>query len=130
MLYHSRIITVYSWSIAVTQPIRLEFPIEKAIYLLTKETQPKQGGDKQKFWHEVMGFTSPEEVRAAILANLTVDSLELKKQDEYGERFQASSLVIGVSGVTWQIRTGWIVRYGEDIARFVTAIPERFGRRE
>ncbi|MFM9267839.1 hypothetical protein [Tychonema sp. BBK16] len=32
--------------------------------------------------------------------------------------------------ISWQIRTGWIVLFGEDIARFVTAFPQRFGRQQ
>jgi hypothetical protein len=51
-------------------------------------------------------------------------------QNAYGKRYQAIILVTGRSGVSWQIRTGWIVLSGEDIARFVTAFPQRFGRQQ
>lgn len=112
------------------QPVSLVFPIEKATYLFTRETAPQQGGDKQKFWRAVMGFDSPEAIRAAILAKVTVDLLEARGQDTYGYRFQAVVSMTGLSGVTWQVRTGWIVRYGEDVARFVTAIPERSRRQK
>ncbi|MFM7424394.1 MAG: DUF6883 domain-containing protein [Elainella sp.] len=112
----------------MTQPVGLSFPIEKAVYLFTRETEPETGGDKQKFWREVMGFESPEAIRAAILAEVTVDLLQTRGQDDYGYRFQAVILITGRSGVPWQVRTGWIVRYGEDVARFVTAVPERLGR--
>ncbi|WP_219898725.1 hypothetical protein [Phormidesmis priestleyi] len=54
----------------MTQPVSLVFPIEKAIYLFTRETKPMEGGDKQKFWREVMGFESPEAIREAILAKV------------------------------------------------------------
>lgn len=112
----------------MTQPVGLAFPIEKAVYLFTRETAPKTGGDKQKFWRGVMGFESPEAIRAAILAEVVVDLLQMSGQDDHGYRFQAVVLITGRSGVAWQVRTGWIVRYGEDVARFVTAVPERFGR--
>jgi len=114
----------------MTQPICLAFPIEKAVYLFTRETEPKIGGDKQKFWREVMGFESPEAIREVILAEVTVDDLQIRGQDDHGYRFQAVVLITGRSGVSWQVRTGWIVRYGEDVARFVTAVPERLGRQK
>ncbi|WP_416675775.1 DUF6883 domain-containing protein [Egbenema bharatensis] len=114
----------------MTQPVSLVFPIEKATYLFTRETKPMEGGDKQKFWREVMGFESPESIREAILANMTIDLLESNGQDDHGYRFQAVVLITGQTGVSWQVRTGWIVRYGEDVARFVTAVPERSGRQK
>lgn len=114
----------------MTQPVSLVFPIEKATYLFTRETKPMEGGDKQKFWREVMGFESPEAIREAILAKVMIDLLEASGQDDHGYRFQAVFLITGLSGVSWQIRTGWIVRYGEDVARFVTAFPERSGRQK
>ncbi|MDX2240482.1 MAG: hypothetical protein NW224_07355 [Leptolyngbyaceae cyanobacterium bins.302] len=51
-----------------------------------------------------------------------------KGPNDYGERYQAIVLIQGLSGVSWRVRTGWIVLSGEDVARFVTAVPERFGR--
>lgn len=114
----------------MAQPVSLVFPIEKAIYLFTRETKPMEGGDKQKFWREVMGFESPESVRDAILAETMIDLLEASGQDAHGYRFQAVVLITGQTGVSWQVRTGWIVRYGEDVARFVTAVPERSGRQK
>jgi hypothetical protein len=114
----------------VTQPVGLVFPIEKAVYLFTRETELKTGGDKQKFWREGLGFESPEAIQEAILAEVTVDLLQTRGQDNHGYRFQAVVLMTGRSEVSWQVRTGWIVRYGEDVARFVTAVPERFGRQK
>ena len=46
------------------------------------------------------------------------------------DRYQAVILITGSSGVSWQIRTGWIVLFDSDIARFVTAFSERFGRQQ
>ena len=109
------------------QPTALIFPIEKAIYLFTRDTVPGQGGDKQKFWQTVMGFESPTVIRAAILESVTVADLVFQRQDQWGDRYQAVSYVQGKTGVSWWVRTGWIVRSGESIARFVTAIPEKTG---
>ena len=35
--------------------------------------------------------------------------------------------VTGVSGISRRIRTVWIVLFDEDVARFVTAVPDRLG---
>lgn len=109
----------------MAQPTNLVFPIEKAIYLFTRDTEPGQGGNKQKFWREVLGFESPEAIREAILDSIAVTDLEFRRQDQYGERYQAVSLIQGMTDSSWWVRTGWIVRSGETAARFVTAVPER-----
>lgn len=109
---------------------RLEFSLAKAEYLFNHSTAPGEGGDKQKFWHEVLGFSNPEAIREALLANVSVDLLEPKEPNDYGERYQATVLIEGPSGVAWRVRTGWIVLTGEDVARFITAVPERFGRQQ
>ncbi|OKH37077.1 hypothetical protein NIES2119_14755 [[Phormidium ambiguum] IAM M-71] len=114
----------------MTVPNSFEFPIAKAQYLFTRTAEPGVGGDKRKFWQEVMGFESPEEIREAILAQVSLDLLQPVGQNNYGDRYQAVILITGRSGVCWQIRTGWIVLFEEDIARFVTAVPERFGRQQ
>jgi len=103
---------------------QLLFPIEKATYLLTRETQPGEGGDKKKFWREIMGFSSPEMVRDAILNSVGVDSLAFQKHSRHGARYQAVSLVRNISGTPRRVRTGWIVRSGETVTRFVTAFPQ------
>ncbi|MEL6380883.1 MAG: DUF6883 domain-containing protein [Cyanobacteria bacterium J06626_18] len=111
----------------MVQPTALVFPIEKAVYLLTRDTIPGKGGDKQKFWREVLGFESPDTVRSAILDAVKLADLTFQRQDQYGDRYQAVSQIQGSSGIRWWVRTGWIVRSGETVARFVTAIPERSG---
>lgn len=109
---------------------RLEFPLAKAEYLFNHTTAPGEGGDKQKFWRTVLGFESPEAIRESILATVTIDSLEPKEPNDYGEKYQVTVLIEGPSSVAWRIRTGWIVLTGENVARFVTAVPERFGRQQ
>lgn len=106
-------------------PIELFFAIVKATYLFTRESQPKKGGDKQKFWKEVLSFSSPEGIRDAILKGTKVTDLEFQGVDSYGDRYQATIGIYGPTGVFRLVRTGWIVRHNEDIARFVTAVPEK-----
>lgn len=104
---------------------RLGFPLAKAAYLLSYSTEPGEGGDKRKFWRYVMGFRSPEALREALLAEMSIELLQSQGQDVYGERYKAVVSITGATGVSRPIRTIWIVRPGEDIARFVTAYPER-----
>ena len=42
--------------------------------------EPGVGGDKRKFWRDVMGFKSPEAIREAILAKVSLKLLEQQKQ--------------------------------------------------
>jgi hypothetical protein len=111
----------------MTSPTRLEFPIAKAQYLFNRATEPGKGGDKRKFWREVMGFESPEAIREAILAEVSLDMLQPQSQNEQGELYRAYIQVTGASGISRRIRTVWIVLFDEDVARFVTAVPDRLG---
>lgn len=107
---------------------RLVLPLAKAGYLLTYAAGPGTGGDKQKFWRDVMGYQSPDALRETLLTHVEVEQLQIEGQNEFGERYQAIVVLTDASGRTWQIRTCWIVLHDEDTARFVTAFPERTGR--
>ncbi|MEM9091662.1 MAG: DUF6883 domain-containing protein [Cyanobacteria bacterium P01_F01_bin.53] len=49
-----------------------------------------------------------------------------EEPNAHGQRYQAIiSITTGPSGKTKRIKTIWIVLFGEAIARFVTAIPQR-----
>ncbi|MFB2898289.1 DUF6883 domain-containing protein [Aerosakkonemataceae cyanobacterium BLCC-F50] len=111
----------------MTLPNRFDFPIAKAQYLLSRASEPGKGGDKRKFWQEEMGFKSPEAIREAILAEVSLDILQPQSQNEQGEIYRAYIQVTGASGVSRRIRTVWIVLFDEDVARFVTAVPDRLG---
>ena len=50
------------------QPQSLLFPLAKAEYLLTRVADPGNGGDKQNYWQNILGFRSAEAIRQAILA--------------------------------------------------------------
>ncbi|MFM7788836.1 MAG: DUF6883 domain-containing protein, partial [Microcystis panniformis] len=47
---------------------------------------------------------------------------------EYGDRYRAYVKIRGASGQLHRIRTVWIVLTGEDVARFVTAVPASLGK--
>ncbi|MDV3002758.1 MAG: hypothetical protein N5P05_004413 (plasmid) [Chroococcopsis gigantea SAG 12.99] len=104
---------------------RFEFPLAKAIYLLNRASVSGTGGDKRKFWREVMGFGDPEAVRAAILAKVSLEMLQVQDTTEYGTRYRAYIEITGPSGVSHWIRTVWIVLLNEEVVKFVTAVPGR-----
>jgi hypothetical protein len=75
----------------MTQPARLEFSLAKAEYLFSHTTDSGAGGDKRKFWRDVMGFQSAAAIREAILAKLSIEVLQAQGQNAYGERYPANS---------------------------------------
>lgn len=109
----------------MARPTQLFFPIEKAVYLLTRETEPGKGGDKKKFWREILGFDSPELVRESILDGLQVDDLAFNRPSRHGDRYQAVSSVRDITGSSHRVKTAWIVHPNETTARFVTAFPQK-----
>jgi hypothetical protein len=104
---------------------RLTISLAKAEYLLNYTTKLGAGGDKRKFWWDIMGFRSPEVLRAAILTEVTVAHLQPQREDSHGVRYLAIVSLAGPSGVIREIRTVWIARPEEEVARFVTAYPQR-----
>lgn len=105
-----------------------EFPLAKANYLLNRASEAGVGGDKRKFWREVMGFENPETVREAILEAVSLEILQKQDTTEYGDRYRAYLKIRGQSGQSRRIRTVWIVLTGESVARFVTAVPASLGK--
>lgn len=87
----------------MTSPTRFEFPIAKAQYLFNRATEPGQGGDKRKFWQEVMRFESPQAIREAILAEVSLDMLQPQSQNEQGELYRAYIQVTGGSEICRRI---------------------------
>ena len=104
---------------------RLEFSLAKAEYLLHYTTTVGEGGDKRKFWHDILGFRSVEALRTTLLAIVAVDKLEPDGQNAYGDLYRILITLTLPAGSLHRIRTVWIVRFGEDVANFVTAYPER-----
>ena len=112
----------------MTSATQFEFPLAKANYLLNRATEAGVGGDKRKFWREVMGFDNPEAIREAILESVSLEILQKQDTTEYGDRYRAYLKIRGPSGQLRRIRTVWIVLTGEDVARFVTAVPDSLGK--
>jgi hypothetical protein len=74
-----------------------------------------------------MGFESAKAIQTAVLAAVSLDMLQLQDQNNYGVRYRAYVQITGPSGLSRRIRTVWIVLFNENVARFVTAVPDRLG---
>jgi len=109
---------------------RLEFPLAKAQYLLSYSGEQGKGGDKSRFWQNVMGYDIAEAIRDAILQKVTPQDLVFQRQDAYGDRYTAIVSLIDQRQQSREILTAWIVRKDENIARFVTAVPQRSRRQK
>ncbi|NJL89123.1 MAG: hypothetical protein HC916_04445 [Coleofasciculaceae cyanobacterium SM2_1_6] len=107
---------------------RLEFPIAKAQYLLNYRGKEGKGGDKSRFWQNVMGYDSAEAIRDVILQRVAPQDLIFQRQDAYGDRYTAQILIADLHGQLREILTAWIVLKDENIARFITAVPQRIRR--
>jgi len=99
------------------------FSIEKAEYLLNFKSHPGKGGDKSKFWREIMGFQQPALLRKTILDKISAQLLQFQDDNGFGDVYRAIISLVDPAGRERLIRTVWIVLYNENVARFVTAYP-------
>jgi len=113
----------------MTRPVRLDFSARKAEYLLRHATEPGEGGDKQMLFQGRLGFDSADAIREAILTEISLERLELQEPNQHGDRYYEVITITGPSGVSCRLRTVWIVLLGEDVAKFVTAVPMRRNQR-
>lgn len=87
-----------------------------------------KGGDKALMFREHLGFTQEN---YQLLLNQIQDKVMESEAilgvcDEYGQRYQVDILINGVEmGQQEIVRTGWIVKPNEDIARLATAYIRR-----
>jgi len=107
--------------------MKIDFLIAKAEYLLKYSDDRGKGGDKQKYWQQVLGFNSADELREAVLAEISTDMLKPHGKHPYGDRYLASIQVDSPKGRSQAILTVWLVRFGEDTACLITAYPNRKG---
>lgn len=115
----------YDWEGGGVKILHLELPLTKAEYLLHYTTATGESGDKRKFWYDILGFRSPETLRTALLKAVTIDKLEADVPNIYGNLYRIIITLTTPAGSLRRVRTVWIVRFGEDVARFVTAYPEQ-----
>ena len=102
---------------AVIEPIKLHG------YLLSR-THPA-GRSKSRFF-AALGYAADEWWR--LEADLRIQHLPrdaiMRARTRYGQKYEIRATLIGPSGRSERVISGWIVRPGEDFPRFVTAYPE------
>lgn len=102
-------------------------PRKLTAYALNLEN-PK-GSAKAITFRQYLGFTPAN--YQSLLAQIEAKALDAEaipgKQDEHGQRYRVDMLIIGVEPDQQEIvRTGWMVKPAEDLAKLVTLyIPSR-----
>jgi hypothetical protein len=84
------------------------------------ENHPR-GRHKARVFASVLGITpvNAEVLRDALLAATMNDTAVPADQDEYGQRYTLDLTVTGPAGQA-QVRSGWIIRTGEDFPRLTS----------
>jgi hypothetical protein len=80
------------------------------------------GKHKARVFAAVLGLTADdaEELREALLQAAQMLDATLGERDEYGQRYTIDFIMVGPTGQA-TVRSGWIVRTGEDFARLTTS---------
>ncbi|MGB0562392.1 MAG: DUF6883 domain-containing protein [Spirulinaceae cyanobacterium] len=82
-----------------------------------------QAVDKALMFQRYLGFTPANYQQ--LLQQIEMNALDAEaiagQSDEYGQRYRVDLSIVGVSpNQQERVRTGWIVKPGEDFARLVT----------
>lgn len=82
-----------------------------------------KGADKALMFRQHLGFT--KDTFQPLLAQIEANALDAEAipgvEDQHGCRYQVDLSIIGLRlGQQETVRTGWMVKPGEDIARLVT----------
>jgi hypothetical protein len=80
-----------------------------------------RGRHKARVFASALGLTADdaEEVRQALLSAALTEDAAPAEEDEYGKRYVLDFEMKTTAG-TATIRSGWIVRRGEDVPRFAS----------
>lgn len=86
------------------------------------------GKDKAVMFRQYLGFT--QDNYQALLEQIQAQAMDVEANlgisDEHGQRYQVDLQIRGMeAGQQEIVRTGWIVRQNEDIARLVTLYVRR-----
>lgn len=89
-----------------------------------------KGADKAAMFRQHLGFT--QENFHGLLTQIQDQALDAEAvpgfEDQHGHRFQVDLAIMGVRpGQQEMVRTGWIVKPGEDLARLTTLYVRRRG---
>ena len=82
----------------------------------------RRGQYKARVFAAALGLTSEhaELLRQELLSAARTHQATPTEQDNYGQRYQIEFTITGPNGQQATIRSGWIVRRGENFARLTT----------
>lgn len=83
----------------------------------------KIGQHKARVFKSALGFqqSNAEELEKAILTELPYHPAILVSEGQWGTKYEVRLPITGISGVTVEVLTIWIIRKGTDFPTFVTA---------
>jgi hypothetical protein len=97
-------------------------PAEVLDYLLSREHPV---GRFKAMFFEKLGYSADawQRLERDLRALAVTGQATLGNQTKYGQKYEVHGTLYGRSGGSASIVTAWIVRWGEDAPRFVTAFP-------
>ena len=80
------------------------------------------GGDKARVFKSALGYTKSNAVqlRTTVIKQLPKFEAVSGKLDQYGQRYTVDMLIKGPNSNSAMVRTGWIIKAGEDAPNMVT----------
>lgn len=97
-------------------------PAKVRDYLLSREHPV---GRFKAVFFESLGYSSDRwpELEADLRSLATAAEAVLGEKTKYGQKYEVRGTLHGPSGRRAAVITAWIIRWGEDMPRFVTAFP-------
>jgi hypothetical protein len=84
-------------------------------------------GESEARFLEEIGYKQPnwQILEADLRAQHLSQEARPGKQSRYGEKYEIVAPLVGPNGHTRWLRSIWMIRTGESVARFITLIPEK-----
>ena len=85
-------------------------------------TEHPQGSNKAKVFESALGFnqSNADDLMEQIYSNVSKYEAVIGAIDQYGQRFTVDIPITGPNGNTVNVRTGWIIKEGEDFPSLTT----------
>ena len=107
-------------------------PDEKLIkYAL--DPSNKRGASKARVFESALGYNldNADALKTAIYDGLKTADRYYTRTDEYGDRFNATMTLTGPNEKSARVRTGWILKQGDEVFSLTTAfVDDRKGRKK
>lgn len=99
------------------------FVAESKLGYYLDEARRNQPGSKVKLVRDVLGFSAPGVLRAAIVAHAQQNDAERLPDRGHGQQYNVTGPMVGPSGVVMRIVSGWILEPESRTPRNVTMFP-------